>query len=427
MQYENQRDRRPRREGREERQEFNRERDNSYKEMVAYESDNVEIYNSFDDMDLPEQLLRGIYSYGWEKPSVIQSKSIMVLKSGRDLIAQAQSGTGKTGSFTIGTASNIEPSIEYPQLIMLSNVRDLAIQTYNIVKQLTSFMNIKVTLLIGKGQDSDEEDDFKIPPPIYNAQIIVGTPGKVWDSLRRKLLNNKFLRMLIMDEADEVLSLGFQNQIKEIFEFLPTDAQVALFSATINENLMNISRQILRNPVKILMPPEELTLEGIEQYYVKLPNESIKFEVLLDLYENISINQAIIFVNSKPKVDELEARLKEKNYAISTIHGGMSQFKRNKILDDFRRASSRILIATDVLSRGIDIQQVSLVINYDLPIRIESYIHRIGRSGRFGKKGIAINFMTIDDIKKMDTIARNFNASINPLPNNLNEVLRVKN
>jgi superfamily II DNA/RNA helicase len=423
MEYENQRDRRPRREGREDRQESNY----GYKEIVAYESDEVEIYDNFDDMDLPEQLLRGIYSYGWEKPSIIQSKSIMVLKSGRDLIAQAQSGTGKTGSFTIGTASNIEPSIEYPQLIMLSNVRDLAIQTYNIVKQITSFMNIKVTLLIGKGQDVDEDDDFTIPAPIYNAQIIVGTPGKVWDCLRRKLVNNKFLRTLVMDEADEVLSLGFQKQIKEIFEFLPADAQVALFSATINENLMNISRQILRNPVKILMPPEELTLEGIEQYYVKLPNESIKFEVLLDLYENISINQAIIFVNSKPKVDELEARLKEKNYAISTIHGGMSQLKRNKILDNFRKASSRILIATDVLSRGIDIQQVSLVINYDLPIRIESYIHRIGRSGRFGKKGIAINFMTIDDIKKMETISKNFNASITALPNNLNEVLRVKN
>jgi len=422
MQYENRRERNPHRE---DRRESNRE--NGYKEMISYNSDEVKIYNSFDDMDLPESLLRGIYSYGWERPSVIQSKSIMVLKSGRDLIAQAQSGTGKTGSFTIGSVSNIDPSIEYPQLIMLSNVRDLAIQTYNIVKQLTSFMNIKVSLFIGKGQDTDEQDDFKIPPPIYNAQVIVGTPGRVWDCLRRKLINSKFMRTLVMDEADEVLSLGFQNQIKEIFDFLPSDAQVALFSATINENLMNISQQFLRDPVKILMPPEELTLEGIEQYYVKLPNENIKFEVLLDLYENISINQAIIFVNSKPKVDELEARLKEKNYAISTIHGGMSQFKRNKILDDFRRASSRILIATDVLSRGIDIQQVSLVINYDLPIKIESYIHRIGRSGRFGKKGIAINFMTIDDIKKMDTIARNFNASITALPNNLNEVLRVKN
>lgn len=419
MEYEQRQDRRQHRD------EDNRER--GYTTLQTYESDKVEIYDSFEKMDLPEQLLRGIYSYGWEKPSEIQSKSIMVMKSGRDVIAQAQSGTGKTGSFTIGSVCNVDPTIEYPQVIMLSNVRDLAIQTYGIVKQLTQFMDIKVTLLIGKGPEANEKDDFKIPPPIYNAQIIIGTPGRIVDCLRRNILNNKFLRCLVNDEADEVLSEGFQKQMKQIFDYLPSDAQVVLFSATINDNLMNISKMIMREPVKILMPPEKLTLEGIQQYYVKLQNESIKFEVLLDLYENISINQAIIFVNSKPKVDELEMRLKERNYAISTIHGGMSQFRRNQILDNFRLGASRILIATDVLSRGIDIQQVSLVINYDLPIRIESYIHRIGRSGRYGKKGIAVNFMTVDDIRKMDTIAKNFNANITPLPSNLNEVLRVKN
>jgi len=380
---------------------------------------------TFEELCLSDEVLKGIYAHGWDKPSAIQRKAILPILKGNDIIAQAQSGTGKTGTFSISALSIIDTKINAPQVLMLSPVKDLAMQTYKIVKALGQYTGVKVSLLVGKGlgkSEIDYSDRDDIPPPDFKSHIFVGTPGKVGEWLRRKKLNLNSLRLMILDEADEMLSKGFKDQIKEIFSYISTEAQIGLFSATIPRDILDITRNFMKNPVRILVKEEELTLEGIRQFYVSLENEEQKFVVLSDIYESVSVSQGIIFVNSKQKSEELKERLEKKNYTVGLIHGGYNQYERNDILSDFKIGKTRILIATDILARGIDIQQISLVINYDIPYKVEPYIHRIGRSGRFGKKGIAINLITMDDAQNMKKIERHYNTIVEPLPMNFMEL-----
>jgi translation initiation factor 4A len=380
---------------------------------------------TFEELCLSDEVLKGIYAHGWDKPSAIQRKAILPILKGNDIIAQAQSGTGKTGTFSISALSIIDTKINAPQVLMLSPVKDLAMQTYKIVKALGQYTGVKVSLLVGKGlgkSEIDYSDRDDIPPPDFKSHIFVGTPGKVGEWLRRKKLNLNSLRLMILDEADEMLSKGFKDQIKEIFGYISTEAQIGLFSATIPRDILDITRNFMKNPVRILVKEEELTLEGIRQFYVSLENEEQKFVVLSDIYESVSVSQGIIFVNSKQKSEELKDRLEKKNYTVGLIHGGYNQYERNDILSDFKIGKTRILIATDILARGIDIQQISLVINYDIPYKVEPYIHRIGRSGRFGKKGIAINLITMDDAQNMKKIERHYNTIVEPLPMNFMEL-----
>jgi translation initiation factor 4A len=383
-------------------------------------------------MGLSDKILRGIYSYGWEKPSAIQQKAIMPLISGRDMIVQAQSGTGKTGSFSIGSIARVDEEIKQPQVLMLSPVHDLAIQTYKIVESIVTWSDIKATLLIGKGMGqagaggagfSRYSERKDIPDPDFNAQIVVGTPGRVLDCIRRKKLRLADLRIFVLDEADEILSKGFKEQIRNIFSSIPQSTQIALFSATMPQEILELSTSIMTNPIRILVNQEELTLEGIKQFYVCVDNEQQKVDVLADIYKTISITQAIIFVNSKPKAIQLKETLEKLNYTISLIHGGFNQYERNDILDSFKNGHDRILIATDILSRGIDIQQVSLVINFDMPYRVEQYIHRIGRSGRYGRKGVGINLISQQDAHVMKRIESFYGTQIDALPQNYGEYL----
>lgn len=390
------------------------------------ESSNLLEVKTFEELKLKDEILQGIYSYGWDKPSAIQAKAILPILEGNDIVAQAQSGTGKTGTFSISALSVADPAIHAPQVLMLSPVKDLSVQTYKIIKSLGVFSGLKVSLVIGKGLGKTEVNYGKredIPPPDFKSQIIVGTPGRVIDCLERKRLNLSALRLLILDEADEMLSKGFKDQVKKIFGHLSEDVQIALFSATMPEDVLNLSRSFMRNPVRILVKAQQLTLEGIKQYYINVENETQKFDVLCDIYETISVTQGIIFVNSKQKADDLKERLEKKNHLISLIHGGYNQYERNDILDDFKHGKTRILIATDILARGIDIQQISLVINYDIPYRVEPYIHRIGRSGRWGRKGIAINLVTLDDATNLKKIERHYDTIIDPLPMNFMELM----
>lgn len=252
--------------------------------------------------------------------------------------------------------------------------------------------------------------------------MVVGTPGRVKDMMKKNFLKTDYLRIFVLDEADELLNKGFKVQIQEIFKFLPGDIQIALFSATMPQDILKLSKHFMRDPVRILVKQEELTLDGIKQYYVPLEKEEWKIEVLMNLYMNLEINQAIIYCNTTKKVDELTKQLKDKEFTVSSIHGEMDQVQRDMIMREFRTGTTRILISTDLLARGIDVQQISVVINYDLPQKKESYIHRIGRSGRFGRKGTAINFVTPRDAPFLKEIQEFYNTQINELPGDLEKI-----
>jgi len=385
------------------------------------ESEEYEIvdYESFEDLDLKDNLLRGIFGYGFEKPSAIQKRAIKPFIDGNDVLAQAQSGTGKTATFTISLLQSIDESLKQSQGIILSHTKELAIQICDFVGNISKYMNVSCCLSTGGiSVNQNMENLFK------NPQIIVGTPGRIMDMINKRALEIKYIKYVIIDEADEMLSLGFVDQIKTIFNSLVSNnLQVGLYSATMPTEFFKISDRILRNPVKILVKKEELTLEGIKQFYVNVERIEHKFEVICDLYSNISINQSIIYCNSKKTVVELARRLNMNNFSVTAIHSDLTHSERVGIIKDFREGKSRILLSTDLLSRGIDVQQVSIVLNYDIPYIIESYIHRIGRSGRFGRKGVAINIITYQDIRKLHDIEKFYGTQIEELPENFSTYL----
>lgn len=253
--------------------------------------------------------------------------------------------------------------------------------------------------------------------------VVVGTPGRVWDMIQRKALNPDKIKIFILDEADEMLSRGFKDQIYEIFKFLPEDVQVGLFSATMDKEALDITRQFMNNPIRILVQAEELTLEGIRQFFINVEKEEWKLDTLCDLYDTLSITQAVIFCNTKKKVQYLTEQMRKRDFTVSATHSEIPQNERELILKEFRSGSSRVLISTDLLARGIDVHQVSVVINYDLPKNFDKYIHRIGRSGRFGRKGVAINFVTENDGNTLREIERYYNTQIDEMPSNVADLL----
>jgi translation initiation factor 4A len=379
----------------------------------------VKIYKSFDDMPLKDDLLKGIYSTGFENPSIIQQKAIVPLIDKKDLIAQSQSGTGKTGTFCIGVLQRVNPSLNKTQGLILSPTRELARQTYNVIKDLGSKIEgLRVKLSIG-GTRGDNFSRWERE----NDHIIIGTPGRIIDNVRRKKINLNYLNIFVLDEADEMLSKGFIDQIYEMFQIIPQNSQVALFSATIPEEVLKLSDKIIKNPIKILVKKDQITLEGIKQYYVGVERKDFKIEVLVDLFDTISVTQSIIFVNRKRDAEYVYDFLKSKGFGISLITGNLSQDERNKVIKDFREGKTRVLLTTGLLARGFDVQQVSLVINFDLPQDKENYIHCTGRSGRFGRKGIAINLVTNQEYSYLREIETYYKTKIEELPDNLKDLL----
>ena len=362
--------------------------------------------DTFEDMNLSDELLRGIYGYGFEKPSTIQKKGIVAMYSGRDIIAQSQSGTGKTATFTIGMLHSLEQN-QTQQVLILSHTRELSNQIHNVITKISTFMNVGINLSMGGISINENVNSLR-----KNPEIIIGTPGRVLDMVQKKYITVETLKTLILDEADELLSDLFVNQIYNIFQYLPREIQVCLFSATMNEHFFEITKKFMRNPLKLLIKQDELTLEGIKQYYIDVTKNEHKYDTLCDIYSNVSISQSIIYCNSIRTVDILSNKLLEDNFCVSSIHGNMNQTDRSNIIKDFRDSKIRILISTDLLSRGLDIQQISVVINYDIPKGIDNYIHRIGRSGRFGRKGVAINFLTTYDSEHMSVIQKYYNIVV---------------
>lgn len=254
-------------------------------------------------------------------------------------------------------------------------------------------------------------------------QVVSGTPGRVYDLIRRNALHMANLKAMVLDEADEMLSRGFKDQIYDIYRFLPPACQVVLMSATLPPTVLDMTRKFMNDPIKILVKRDQLTLEGIKQFFIDVEKEEWKFDTLCDLYDTLTITQAVIFCNTKQKVDWLADKMRENNFTVSAMHGAMDQEQRDKVMEEFRSGTSRVLIATDLWGRGIDVQQVSLVICYDIPIDKELYLHRIGRSGRFGRKGIAINFVRTEDKNLLHDIEQFYRTQISEMPANVSELL----
>jgi len=385
--------------------------------------DRSEPIEDFDHMRLRHDLLRGVYTYGFEKPTPIQQRAIKPLTEFRDTLAQAQSGTGKTGAFTIGTLQTVDLAERDCQVIILANTRELAKQTHEVVSGIGHYMGATSMLCVGGEKMRDSIDALR-----RGVQVVVGTPGRVFDMIRRNALRTDRVHYLIIDEADEMLKdergeAGFKTQVHDIFDTLPPSVAVGLFSATMPDEVLELATKFMREPVRILVKREAVTLAGIKQFYVNCEREEFKLEVLLDLYQTVTITQAIIFASSRRKVEWLAERLNEQDFACSAMHADLDHFQRQATMKEFRGGATRILISTDVLARGIDVQQVSLVINFDLPRDKENYIHRIGRSGRCGRKGVGINLITPADVRQLRDIEVFYATEIDEMPTNVAEMI----
>jgi len=319
---------------------------------------------------------------------------------------------------TLISDQQLDMSIKGTQALILAPTRELAQQIQKVVVALGDYMNIECHACVGG--TNVREDMAKLQEGV---QVVVGTPGRVFDMINRRALKTDTIKIFCLDEADEMLSRGFKDQIYEVFQLLPQDTQVVLLSATMPADVLEVTKKFMRDPVRILVKRDELTLEGIKQFYIAVEKEEWKLDTLCDLYETVTITQAVIFCNTRRKVDWLTEKMHSREFTVSAMHGDMEQKQREVLMKEFRSGSSRVLITTDLLARGIDVQQVSLVINYDLPTNRENYIHRIGRGGRFGRKGVAINFVTTEDVRMLRDIEQFYNTQIDEMPLNVADLI----
>jgi len=384
-------------------------------------SDNSELVEKFEHMGLKKTILRGIFSYGYEDPSPIQKRAIPIFLKGTDIIAQAQSGTGKTATFSISILQSIDEDIKSVQSIIISPTRELSEQIYTVIRALASYTKIRFSLLLGGLSRSDQINSLR-----EGAQCVICTPGRFNDFLHNGCIDISNVKHLVLDEADELLTPAFINQIRNVVEILPNKTQICLFSATLPPYCHETAERFLVDPEKITVRKEQLTLDGITQYYIATENDKCKYDAITDLYSSMIINQLIIYCNTKQRVIYLAENLVADGHTCTCIHSDLTTNERMNIMYQFRKGDSRVLISTDLLSRGIDVQQVSLVINYDIPRNIESYIHRIGRSGRFGRKGIALNFISANDRETMRRIEQFYCTEINELPSNVDNLFNQK-
>ena len=400
--------------------EFETNVSNISEELVFDSTEHV--INSWDELEIEPKILRGIFAYGFEKPSPIQQRAIKPVIQGRDVIAQAQSGTGKTATFTIGALQRVNIADSFTQVLILSPTRELSTQTANVISNLGSFMDgLKIQTIFG-GSVVEESSSFSsrnIP------HIICGCPGRVNDMMRRDRINTKSIKLIILDEADEMLSSGFKEQVYNIFQYLNSDVQVCLFSATLPDGINTIIEKIMRNPIKISVKREQLTLEGISQYYIAVNDDREKYTTLKNIFSFITLSHTIIYCNSIKRVQDLYEAMCEDGFPVCRIHSNMDKSERDKAFNDFRNGNSRVLISSNVTARGIDIQQVSVVINFDLPKCVHTYLHRIGRSGRWGRKGVGINFITRRDVIQIKKIEEHYSTQISEMPGELTFLCKI--
>jgi superfamily II DNA/RNA helicase len=410
----------------------------------------------FDNMGIKENLLRGVFAAGFEQPAPCQQTIPAALPDPttgivRDVILAARAGSGKTLYFGIVALNCVEPEIKKLQVIIVSPTRELASQTFKVACEIGAFSGVSIALHRGVGNKTKKEntaftrgDGINVKSESYitfgNAregeeQIIVATPGRLLDIMTNekgvrisptrvmKKIDTSFTRLVVMDEADELLSPknDFQETIAQIFSNIPTIefCQKIIVSATITDPVLEICRQILQNPIQILVKKEEVNITTIKQYYVGLTQEEDKAACLLDIYANASIGTSIVFANTSVKAEYIYNLMKEQGFSVGYIHAKLPMQERDKIMQDFRTGNIRVLIATDLIARGIDVQSVSVVFNYDLPPSMENYIHRVGRCGRYGRTGVAVNFVIEPNNSKPKDIVileKYYNLDIRPLP-----------
>ncbi|KAF4744137.1 Eukaryotic initiation factor 4A-III [Perkinsus olseni] len=387
-------------------------------ELIFETSEDVQVLDSFDALGLKEDLLRGIYQYGFERPSAVQQRAILPIVKGRDVVVQSQSGTGKTCVFALGALQTVKPTERDPQVLILSPTRELAEQSQKVCLALGDYMNVQVHCCVGGKKLTDDIRALEA-----GVHIVSGTPGRVYHMISQRHLSTRHLKMLVLDEADEMLDRGFKEQVYDIYRYLPPSTQCVLVSATMPNEILEMTNNFMNNPFRVLVKRDELTLEGIKQFFVAVEKEQWKFDTLCDLYDTLTITQAVIFCNTKQKVDWLTNKMREAKFTVVSMHGDMPQKERDAIMQKFRSGQARVLITTDIWGRGLDVQQVSLVICYDLPNNRELYIHRIGRSGRFGRKGVAINFVKEDDVRILRDIEQYYSTQIDEMPMNVADLI----
>ena len=375
--------------------------------------------SGFENLNLKENIIKGVYLYGFKKPSKIQVEGIKALNTGKDCILQSQSGTGKTATYLLGVINNIEEN-DKTQGLIITPTRELSLQVHLVATEICKYTKLKVELCTGSVSINQNRSKLK------TANLIIGTLGRVYHMVHENRINLYHLKIFVLDEADDILTDGVSKELNNLLNRIPDGAQTCLISATLSQNVFNLSKKIMHDPLKILLKKNEIPVDLIKQYYIDAEYEELKFDVLIDLYNLIATSQAIIFCNTIRKVEWLDKSLKEQNFSIKSIHGKMTTKERTDVVNEFRDGKSRILITTDLLARGIDIPQVNLVLNYDLPPNKETYIHRIGRCGRFGKKGIAIALVKLEDqfdVKTLNRMKTYYNMNIEPLPEDIENYL----
>lgn len=366
--------------------------------------------NEFEDYFLKRELLMGIFEMGYERPSPIQEESIPIALAGRDILARAKNGTGKTAAFIIPTLEKIDPTRNVIQALLLVPTRELALQTAQVCKQLSKHMG-KVQVMVTTGGTLLKDDIMRLYNPVH---VLVATPGRVLDLGSKGIANLKECNLMVMDEADKLLSPEFQPILEDIIRLLPRQRQILMYSATFPMIVKEFKEKHMNKPYEINLM-DELTLKGVTQYYAYV-EERQKVHCLNTLFSKLQINQSIIFCNSTNRVELLAKKITELGYSCFYIHAKMPQADRNRVFHDFRNGVCRNLVCTDLFTRGIDIQAVNVVVNFDFPKNAETYLHRIGRSGRFGHLGLAINLVTYDDRFNLYRIEQELGTEIAPIP-----------
>lgn len=367
---------------------------------------------TFHTMNLSPAVLRAVESMGFEEPSPIQKKTIPLIMEGHDIIGQAQTGTGKTAAFGVPIIEGLDHRSKRVQALVLAPTRELAIQVSEEITKLGKFAGVKVVPIYG-GQSYDRQ----IRALEHGAQVVIGTPGRIMDHIRRGTLKLDHVRIMVLDEADEMLDMGFIEDVEFILQNVPEDRQTLLFSATVPDPIAKLSRRYLKEPVHVNISPERLTVPLIDQVFYEV-REHEKLDAITRILDMEGAERTIIFCRTKKRVDELTEGLQARGYTAEAIHGDLNQVQRNRVMKRFKDGGSEILVATDVAARGLDIEHVTHVINYDLPQDTESYVHRIGRTGRAGRSGTAISLIHPKEFRQLRQMERTLHMKLQrrPLP-----------
>lgn len=386
--------------------------------FVFEASEEVEVLRSFDDIGLKDDVLRGVYAYGFDRPSAVQQRAIQPIMRGRDVIVQSQSGTGKTSVFCLGALQIVDFNLTEPQALLLSPTRELAEQSAKVCRALGDYVGVRLHCCVGGKAVKDGIKALKT-----GVHIVSGTPGRVLGMIQQGHLQVRRIKMLVLDEADEMFSKGFKDKVYSTHRVMPPKIQIVLVSATMPEEILELTENFMKEPFRLLVKRSDISLSRIRQFYISCGEEKWKFDTLCDLYDSITVTQTIIFCNSKRKVEWLAQKMREANFPIVAIHGDLPQKDRDSIMEDFRGGRARQLIATDLIGRGLDVNQVSIVINYDVPLSREYYVHRIGRSGRFGRKGVAVNLAKDEELPLLSGLEKFYQTRIQEMPANISQLL----